>query len=175
MVTIKRFSEASKTPTQLEALERIFFETSTRKIFNSEKDRAEFRYRYLDLYLKNPEWVWVALDSKQNVLGYLVVQAHTSDEVFTLVPSLNAFRNSIVSLYPAHLHINITESARGLALGSQMLKHMEEALKSEAVKGVHLVTTSQSRNVSFYQKNGYETVASSEVNGIMLMMLGKRF
>jgi len=170
---ITRLSQIPFTSSVIEALRRIFFETSTRKTFASATEREEFRYRYLDLYLKNPDWVFLALAPDETILGYLLVATQTTEEVFTLIPSLEAFRVFIKASYPAHLHINLTESARGTNLGSRLLEEMETALRKKNIFGVHLVTTSHARNVSFYRKNLYEPMSETQVNGVSLLMLAK--
>jgi GNAT superfamily N-acetyltransferase len=162
------------------ALDSIFFETSVRKQFASEEERSEFRYRYLDLYLMTPEWVWVLVDSlstplqPHSVMGYLVAAPSTTEEHFLQVPALESFREEIISTYPAHLHINLTERARGNQTGSKMLSVLELELSDRGIRGVHLVTGARSRNVSFYQKNGYVFVKEVLYQSVPMVMLGKR-
>jgi GNAT superfamily N-acetyltransferase len=59
-------------------------------------------------------------------------------------------------LFPAHLHINVASSSRGLGIGRQLLEAFHQQLRSLRVKGVHLHTTDQ--NISaciLYEKMGY--------------------
>jgi ribosomal protein S18 acetylase RimI-like enzyme len=60
-------------------------------------------------------------------------------------------------LFPAHLHINVTSTSRGLGIGRQLLEAYHQQLRSLEVKGVHLHTTDQ--NISaciLYEKMGYQ-------------------
>jgi ribosomal protein S18 acetylase RimI-like enzyme len=60
-------------------------------------------------------------------------------------------------LFPAHLHINVVSTSRGLGIGRQLLGAYHQQLRSLGVKGVHLHTTDQ--NVSaciLYEKMGYQ-------------------
>jgi ribosomal protein S18 acetylase RimI-like enzyme len=173
-MTITRLSELRQTPEQFAQIEAIFFETSTRKTFIDPQERAEFQYKYLDIYLKHPEWVFLAVSPDEKIVGYLIVASSTTEEHFSLLASLENFRKPIESLYPAHLHINLTAQARGLNVGSKLLASMEEKLKEAGIAGVHLVTVKTARNVSFYQKNLYELVSETQVNGVTLWMLGKQ-
>jgi ribosomal protein S18 acetylase RimI-like enzyme len=60
-------------------------------------------------------------------------------------------------LFPAHLHINVASTSRGLGIGRQLLEAYHQQLRSFGVKGVHLHTTDQ--NISaciLYEKMGYQ-------------------
>jgi|WetSurMetagenome_2_1015567.scaffolds.fasta_scaffold173133_1 GNAT superfamily N-acetyltransferase len=59
-------------------------------------------------------------------------------------------------LFPAHLHINVASTSRGLGIGRQLLEAYHQQLRSLGVNGVHLHTTDQ--NISaciLYEKMGY--------------------
>ena len=69
--------------------------------------------------------------------------------------------NADLSLYPAHLHINIDHQHRGAGLGRQLIQSYLEQLKNLQVPGVHLQTTSE--NISaciLYEKIGFSQLSS---------------
>jgi len=55
--------------------------------------------------------------------------------------------------YPAHLHINLDENARGRGLGKQLQETYFEALREKGVPGVHLFCGANP--VPFYEKTGF--------------------
>jgi GNAT superfamily N-acetyltransferase len=162
------------TPTPLlAAAESVFFESSSRKNFPSPQERARFLNRYFGIYAEqDPGHFLLALEGEE-VLGYLAGTPGTREEHLELNPYLKAFHGQLTR-YPAHLHINFTSRARGLGLGSLLIREFEGILEREKVPGVHLITGALERNVGFYLKNGYEEVAQTDWNGAKLVMLGHR-
>jgi ribosomal protein S18 acetylase RimI-like enzyme len=76
-----------------------------------------------------------------------------------LEPALHA----PVEQFPAHLHINLLESARGLGLGRRLLERFLKRLEALGVPGVQLSTTD--RNVAavhLYERLGFCVWVSSE-------------
>lgn len=64
-----------------------------------------------------------------------------------------------LSLYPAHLHINVNEKWRGFGIGIRLMKVYLDQLTYLKVPGVHLGTTSE--NVSacvLYEKLGFQLI-----------------
>jgi hypothetical protein len=58
-------------------IETIFFETSARKNFTSDQELKLFRYRYLDVYLTEPDYCFIAFTLDQSaikILGYVWLQ-----------------------------------------------------------------------------------------------------
>ncbi len=184
----------------IESIEAIFFETSTRKTFASVEDRHNFLYRYLGVYFKNPTFCFLALNPDlenltestttaainthqnkmgtfipRNILGYLVGTPVTTKEHYELHPYLELFRSHIDQRYPSHLHINFTQAARGKGTGSSLIAEFERALTASRSPGVHLITSTFSRNVTFYEKNNYQRVLEIDYQNSSLLMLGKIF
>jgi ribosomal protein S18 acetylase RimI-like enzyme len=65
--------------------------------------------------------------------------------------------------FPAHLHINLLESARGRGLGHGLLERFLQRLEARGVPGVQLSTTD--RNVAalrLYERAGFQVFSSSE-------------
>ena len=62
-------------------------------------------------------------------------------------------------LYPAHLHINLLSTARGLGLGSHLLEQHLEKLRREGVAGVQLSTTKENgAALGLYRKFGFKVL-----------------
>jgi ribosomal protein S18 acetylase RimI-like enzyme len=66
-----------------------------------------------------------------------------------------------LALYPAHLHVNVQASARGLGAGRQLLERYLAQLREAKIPGVHLNTTSHNRVACvLYEKLGFHLLAS---------------
>jgi ribosomal protein S18 acetylase RimI-like enzyme len=60
-------------------------------------------------------------------------------------------------LYPAELHINLAEGARGLGLGKSLMNACLEQMVALGVPGIHLNTTSlNAAAVRMYEKMGFQ-------------------
>ena len=61
-----------------------------------------------------------------------------------------------LNAYPAHLHINLSETSRGLGLGKQLMQAYLDQLKQAGVSGVHLHTTSKNiAAIGLYKRFGF--------------------
>jgi GNAT superfamily N-acetyltransferase len=77
------------------------------------------------------------------------------------------------SSYPAHLHINLTEAARGNGTGRKLVETYFEALSERNVSGVHVFCGNDP--VPFYKRLGFEPLHSIEFKpGIAVHCLGAR-
>lgn len=147
----------------------VFWETTTRQEFSNETERRKFQVQYLDDYLDQLAYVAV---EEGVVLGYVVGRADTLLVEATWAPHLEIFRTEYEH-YPAHLHINCRTIAQGKGLGGQLLAALEKDLFARGVKGLHLITAADARNVNFYKKYGYLEVAQKPWKTAQLIMLGK--
>ncbi|NBO39549.1 GNAT family N-acetyltransferase [bacterium] len=157
-------------------VEAIFFESSVKKTFASAEERDAFRFKYLDWYAKkHSECFFLAVDPDLKVLGYICGSPQTlsAPELAVLHPWFSLFASEFAE-FPAHLHINCSESARGKGIGSTLLNVFENYLRSMSVAGVHLVTAPDARNVGFYEKNGYEFTKTAEWKTSQLFLMGKK-
>jgi ribosomal protein S18 acetylase RimI-like enzyme len=63
-------------------------------------------------------------------------------------------------LYPAELHINLTERTRGLGLGRRLLQTCLDQMTDLGVPGIHLSTTNlNGAAVHLYEKMGFQLLA----------------
>jgi len=66
-------------------------------------------------------------------------------------------------VYPAHLHINVSEESRGKGIGRRLIKAYLSQLSQKGIKGVHLHTTSE--NViacHLYEKCGFQLIGEKQ-------------
>lgn len=147
----------------------VFWETTTRKEFASETERQQFQHQYLDVYLD--QLAFVAVEHHQ-VMGYIVGQLDTLKTEASWPAHLSIFREEYTQ-YPAHLHINCCNASQGKGLGGQLLAALETELRGLGVKGLHLITAAEARNVNFYKKYGYLEIAQRPWKTAQLLMLGK--
>ena len=76
--------------------------------------------------------------------------------------------------FPAHLHMNLTASARGKRAGTALLNALAGRLCEEGIHGAHLVCGAGP--VGFYSKQGFETLEQVEVApGIPIFAMGRRW
>jgi ribosomal protein S18 acetylase RimI-like enzyme len=65
-----------------------------------------------------------------------------------------------LKVYPAELHINLTEGARGLGLGKGLMNACLDQMAATGVPGIHLNTTSLNAvAVRMYEKLGFQLLA----------------
>jgi GNAT superfamily N-acetyltransferase len=156
-------------------LDPIFFEASLTKSFADEEARAAFRERWLGRFLDLwPELAHVAINSDGTPIGY-IVGAHVDasrDERFS---DIGFYRHlaRVTPAYPAHLHINLAPQARNRGVGRRLLCAFEGDVRAAGLPGLHLVTGRDSKNRSFYARNGYVPLVEMAWGGTPIVMLGK--
>ena len=156
----------------LTQVESIFFEASSKKEFTSLEHKAAFFQRWCGDYIKNYPEEFFVMTEDGHLLGYL---SGCSDSRISLqclsVPGLEVFSDQFED-YPAHLHINFHATARGRGLGSELIKTYESYLRNKNVKGLHLITSPEALNVSFYRRLGYIHEVEREFKGMQLLFMG---
>lgn len=173
-VKICRLSSVNAAPQILEEIDEIFFTSSLTQDFSSPEARLAFRERWLGRYLAHdPQWFYLAICGGR-VAGYLAgaVDDPAKTERFRDIGYFQIW-SAHTATYPAHLHVNVLASFRGNGIGSLLIERFVEDLENAGVKGVHLVTGRNSRNVVFYQRNGFEPVADMSWHGSEIVMLGR--
>lgn len=77
---------------------------------------------------------------------------------------------AVASRYPAHLHINLLPAAQGGGNGGRLMQAFLEALREQAVFGVHLVLNAKnSRALAFYRKQGFREWDKSAPGSITMV------
>jgi len=92
-------------------------------------------------------------------------QAHTDDNRMDAIISRLFYQSTLLpnidlTLYPAHLHINLLPEAQGKGLGGKCLNIALQILIKKGVTGVYLtVFIENQRAIRFYQKFGFSEVS----------------
>jgi ribosomal protein S18 acetylase RimI-like enzyme len=152
MIEIKKLEE-----TDLESVREIFFLSTSVKSFTSEEHKESFFKRwcgdYISLY---PEQFYVMKEIETKFfLGYLSGCKNSIAALEKLeIPGFEIFKDYF-HLYPAHLHINFHPDSRGRGLGSRLVEHYVRDLRMENIHGLHLVTSPNAANISFYRRAGF--------------------
>lgn len=155
------------------SLRSIFFETSNRKTFNDDEARERFFQKWCGQYLELfPHYFYVALQG-MDLVAYLCGCPDTLAHFDELsIPGTEIFKDLYVN-FPAHLHINATEKVRGQGIGAELITKFCVDLKALSVKGVHIITSSEARNVHFYKKMDFVETKERPYKGTPLFFMGR--
>lgn len=175
-----------------EAARAIFWETAQQREFPTQQDRDGYEWRYFGYYLESePGSFLVAVDGDgpgrsgrgdgalsgtgAGVLGYVcgVADTRSHPELYRVAPHIAVF-DDLYDRYPAHLHINLTAASRGMGLGGALIRALESRVRRAGAEGLHLVTSPDARNVTFYLRSGFtdrfERSAPDDPEAKMLFM-----
>jgi len=172
--TIK-YSVRAAASKDLEAMREICIKTSSVPL----KTEADMRYlllMYCDSYLEYAD-CFVAVDGDDKPIGYILCSPDTREfcrvfiknvlpEIKKLGFKYSAMARGIIAqqklcapLAPAHLHIDLTESARRQGIGTALIKTLKEHLSAQGIDRVQLTCGSKNTAaISFYKHNGFKTV-----------------
>lgn len=153
----------------------LFFETSTVKEFSTTDAKELFLYRYFGYYQENfSDSFFVAFDDDEKILGYLCGHDHTfEDEALKKLQVATEYFEEVREMFPAHLHVNVSEHSRGRGVGSFLMKEFEAFLINKNIFGFHIITTPFAKNTHFYRKNGFEFELSKKVGNAELLCMAK--
>ncbi|NDF15858.1 N-acetyltransferase [bacterium] len=173
-IILKTLDEAGsgERSTWIDGAREIFIETRGRNVFSSREEEQAFEWRYFGVYNTRPEWFFVALRG-DSVLGYLAGTPETLPVHFELNPYLRAFEKEIRIRFPAHLHINLSATARGSGIGSLLVESFAKRLMQWSIPGIHIVTAAGERNAGFYQKNRFREIQRSARGTPTLLLMGR--
>lgn len=157
----------------IEEVKFIFYASSSLKNFESEDRKIAFFKRWCGDYIALYPEEFLVMSENEKVLGYLsgcsnTLLAETSLEV----PGLSVFHD-LFSDYPAHFHINFHPDCRGRGLGSQIVQRYCNDLKHVGIKGVHVVTSPDAANISFYQRLNFNEEVQRDFKQMTLLFMGK--
>ena len=172
--SILKLTEMSEVTDFERQLDHIFFASSATKTFADKAERQAFRERWLGRYLMHDRaWFYVAL-AGEKVAGYLAgsIDDPARCDRFSDIDYFPLLADK-TGCYPAHLHVNVDESLRSAGLGSRLIERFLLDLRKAGVPGVHLVTGRFSRNVAFYERNGFVHVRWLKWGDGEVLMLGR--
>jgi GNAT superfamily N-acetyltransferase len=173
---IRELQPEQLTADQTAQIDGIFFEAS-RRTFSSPAERTAFRERWLGRYLKGGSDVLVtAQDGDGNVVGYLIgaLEDPATQPRFADISYFRGDFRDLCRSYPAHLHINLAPAVRGKGLGQRLIQAFAERAREAGANGMHVVTGSQARNLSFYERCEFVPLKSTVWNGREVTFLGRR-
>lgn len=134
------------------ALERIFFAASSRQSFADDAARAAFLARWTGWYLQQAASDTLLWRENGDWLGYLTGcrDSAAATQLFATIPLYDRFAD-LFGRFPAHLHVNVAESARSRGVGAALVN----AFAADCPGGVHIVTGAGARNAAFYRRCGF--------------------
>jgi ribosomal protein S18 acetylase RimI-like enzyme len=89
-------------------------------------------------------------------------------EVVGLIHRPERTPSELAAAYPAHLHIDLQERARGRGLGRSLIERLLSDLRERGVVGVHLgVDDANANAIAFYRHLGFRDVGS-EPGGVLM-------
>lgn len=150
-------------PAAIAQIEAIFFTSSNVQQFGDGAERAEFRERWLGRYLDHwPEHVFAAMAADGRIVGYLAgcLDDPAAHPAFADIGYMPAFADLSRS-YPAHLHINLDPGWRNGGIGARLMDAFCAHAAGRRAPGVHVVTGRTSRNVRFYERNGFRLLRTT--------------
>jgi ribosomal protein S18 acetylase RimI-like enzyme len=175
-ISICRFAEIADKGGVMPALDDIFFEASAKKSFASEAERTAFRERWLGRYLTHaPQWAYVARDGDGTLAGYLVgaIDDPRKSGRYGDVSYFLDFAD-LTESYPAHLHVNLAAQYRNQGIGGKLIEAFAADAARGGAAGMHVVTGAGSRNVHFYERNGFRELGRATFNAHEVVFLGRK-
>ena len=164
-----------KLPADHDAIREIFFLSTSRTEWPDTETKDTFFDTWTSYYFTHASDLIFTANDGGRMLAYLTGccdSAGAQTEIEKKIKSFAVFAD-LFQKFPAHLHINAHPDARGQGVGSKLISHFCEVLKKRGVKGVHLVTSPDSRNRGFYRKNGFDFEVEREFKGHKLLFMGR--
>ena len=163
----------------LEETRKICIETSSIPL-RDEKDRRFLLLTFCDPYVLYGDACFVAADENDRPLGYIFCASDTRrffqlfrknvlPEIAQLGPKYGVMGRGVclaqsicATFAPAHLHIDLTASARCQGVGSALMQTLKARLAAQGIDRVCLTVSKKNVNaVRFYEKNGFHTLLTA--------------
>lgn len=94
-------------------------------------------------------------------------------ELIRLIHSPERTPADLATEFPAHLHIDLLEHARGQGLGRRLIGRLLDDLRARGIPGVHLgVDAANTNGIGFYEHLGFREVAREPGGLIMGLRFG---
>jgi GNAT superfamily N-acetyltransferase len=117
---------------------------------------------------------WGSSSKDETVIGYLAgcLEDLRNNPLFADLAYYTAFA-PLCDTYPAHLHINVAAEARSKGVGAALIEAFAAQCADAKLPGLHLVTDEKSRNVRFYEQNGFAVLATTPSHGVPVVFMGR--
>ena len=174
-IALVPYSSVAAVRDPTDQLDAIFFEASATQSFANVQSRAAFRERWLGRYLHHyPNDAFLAVTPSNDVIGYIVGCLHDPSRIplFSDISYFKAFAN-LTAQYPAHLHINVHAGYRSKGIGAELIERFIAHAAEAGSPGVHLVTGANSRNVRFYNRQGFIERGRHGCKGVASVFLAR--
>jgi GNAT superfamily N-acetyltransferase len=160
--TIYKADELAGFTDRLGEIDAIFFASSATQDFFSGEEKASFRERWLGRYIA------------KRAIGYLAGCLKNPTELVDF-SDIDYFKiiGDICRDYPAHLHINVAPQWRNRGLGAALVERFALWARLHSVEGIHLVTSSTSRSIAFYQRSGFRELRTFPWNSGISVCMGR--
>jgi ribosomal protein S18 acetylase RimI-like enzyme len=176
IVKIQNADEIADFASLLDEIDEIFFESSAKRDFRSRQEKESFREASLGRYIvQHPDTFFVALNNDERPVGYLAgcLENPTKLDHFNDIAYFQLI-DDICENYPAHFHVNIAEKYRHRGMGTKLVERFAEWAELNRVQGIHLVTSSTSRSIPFYQKFGFNKLRTFPWNSGTSICMGRK-
>jgi GNAT superfamily N-acetyltransferase len=174
--TIHKADELADFSNHLGEIDDIFFASSATQSFSSGQEKACFRERWLGRFIaRHKASFFVGLDETDRVVGYLAgcLEDPINHADFSDIGYFQVIAD-ICRDYPAHLHINVAPQCRNQGLGAALVERFALWASLHSLEGIHLVTSSTSRSVAFYQRSGFRELRTFSWNSGISVCMGRR-
>lgn len=177
---IVRWPELAEPQALIGGIDWIFFDASATRSFADVDARDAFRERWLGRYLERfAQWFYVVVDVAADdqaacVLGYLAgcLDDPARSALFADIGYFHDLRD-LTARFPAHLHINLARHARNQGIGAELIERFCADARQAGAFGVHVVTSAHSRNVTFYNRCGFNEVRRFRCGAVENVMLAR--
>ncbi len=156
-------------------IEEIFFLSSSVQSFDSDDARQRFLDAWTGYYRESePDGIYLCLTPDERVAGYLMGcrDSRAAKRLYTDIATYAVFEAQF-DAYPAHFHVNCHPDHRNHGIGGRLVAGFLDDCRGEGLSGVHAVTAEGARNVGFYRRCGFETVARRRWRDRDLVCLGR--
>jgi GNAT superfamily N-acetyltransferase len=172
---VVRLMDEPDWQSRLSPIEEIFFATSPSAKTLRPDERKPFKERWLGRYIAyDIESFFVAITEVSTVAGYLAgcLDNPAHNPRFADMGYYPSFE-ALCDYYPCHLHINLDERYRNRGIGSALIDAFAAQAANAGHSGIHVVTGERARNVRFYEKNEFRSLATVRWNGANAVFMAR--
>jgi ribosomal protein S18 acetylase RimI-like enzyme len=152
----------------------IFFENTSKKKFENDKQKDDFFNNWLGVYLINYTSEVVVADLNNKICGYLAGCSNSilaKTNVGKTILSYTVF-DHLFDKFPAHFHINVSKDSQGKGIGKKLVAHYLQILAKKEISGLHIVTSPNQPNIKFYESLGFKIIESRPFKNWELLFMG---